>query len=579
MTSKSAESAPLRQRAEEKFSADGAPLEALAPEEIQQLLHELKVHQIELEMQNDELRRTQQELEAARARYFDLYDLAPVGYLTLSEKGVVQEANLTVADMFGVRRISLLKQAFSRFIISEDQDIYYLHRKQLFETHSTGSGQVGEPQVCELRLVKGDGTLFWAHMTATLAHTADGSSECRLVLSDISDLKRVMEEKTAIEAQLAQARKIEAVGLLAGGIAHDFNNMLTVILGHVELALKRLDSSQPFYEDFRVIGKAADRSAKLTRQMLAFARKQMIAPEVLNLNETVTGMLAMLERMIGENIRLDFQPGAELWPVRVDPSQIDQIMANLCINARSAIAYDGQISVSTENIRLDESWSAAHPGGVPGEYVRITLRDTGCGMEQETLEHIFEPFFTTRGVGEGTGMGLATVYGIVKQNSGFIEVESRPGEGATFTIYLPRCNGAVRKEQSEASANAALKGGETILLVEDEPVILEMVGQMLEMLGYGVFMAGSPNEALRLAKEHDKRIDLLFTDVMMPVMSGKDLSLKLCSFNPELKCLYMSGYTADIIAEKGELKKSDHFIQKPFNLQALTGTLREILDG
>ncbi|NVN92357.1 MAG: response regulator [Desulfuromonadales bacterium] len=389
---------------------------------------------------------------------------------------------------------------------------------------------------------------------------------------------RAEEEKTRLQGQLQQSQKMEMVGQLAGGIAHDFNNMLSVILGYAELALMKPDLSPSLLADLKEMVKAAERSADLTRQLLAFARKQTVAPEVLDLNETVAGMLKMMQRLIGEDIDLNWRPKANLWPVKVDPSQIDQILANLCVNARDAISGVGKMTIETGNSVFDEEYCSAHEGFVAGEYVQLAVSDNGCGMERETLARIFEPFFTTKELGKGTGLGLATVYGAVKQNNGFINAYSEPNQGTTFTIYLPRYVHEAQQTLPESPALPVARGNETILLVEDEPSILEMTAKMLAIQGYTVLAASTPEKAMCLADEHAGRIHLLMTDVVLPEMNGRELSERLQTRNPDLACLFMSGYTADIIAHRGVLDKGVHFIQKPFSITELSIKLREVLD-
>jgi PAS domain S-box-containing protein len=567
--------ADLRQKAEAlaRELAARTPQDSavLSPEEIRKTLHELRVHQIELELQNEELRTAQAEIEAGRARYFDLYDMAPVGYCTLSELGQILEANFTAAALLGTARGTLNKQPISRLILKDDQDIYYLHRKKLFET--------GEPQECELRLVKPDGALFWAQLTGTITQAEDGAPVWRVVISDINERKLTAEKNEKLQLQLIQAQKMETVGRLAGGVAHDFNNMLGVILGNVELALDRIGPDDPQHAKLEEIRKAAQRSVDLTRQLLAFARKQIIAPKVLDLNDTVEGMLNMLRRLIGEDLALDWKPGKGLWPIKMDPAQIDQILGNLCVNARDAIAGVGKIAVETRNTTLDEKYCAQQVGFTPGEYVTLTVSDDGCGMDSKTLLLLFEPFFTTKETGKGTGLGLATVYGIVKQNNGFINIYSEPGKGSTFNIYLPRY--AAKKEPlpEQAPVHEVSCGHETILLVEDEPAILEMTTIMLEDQGYIVVAARSPGEAICLAREQRDRIDLLITDVIMPEMNGRELAKNISAICPNVKRMFMSGYTANIIAHHGVLDQGEHFIQKPFSLKDLGAKLREVLQG
>ena len=392
------------------------------------------------------------------------------------------------------------------------------------------------------------------------------------IVRDITEQKRTSE-------QLHQAQKMESIGSLAGGVAHDFNNKLSVILGHAYLALTELPENHPIRENLEEIRKAADQSADLTRQLLAFARKQTIAPKVLDLNETVTGMLKMLNRLIGEDIHLTWQPAPDLWLLKFDPSQVDQILANLCVNARDSIFKDGKITIETGNSIIDEGYCAKHSDILPGEYVRLVVSDNGCGMDKETLNRIFEPFFTTKEAGKGTGLGLATVFGIVKQNNGFINVYSEPGIGTTFTIYLPRYAGKTGMALREGMAKIAPLGQETILLVEDELAILNMASKILTKQGYSVLQANTPAEAIRLVKEQGGMIDLLITDVIMPGMNGKDLAHNLQSMNPRLKYLYMSGYTADAIAQQGVLDEGVYFIQKPFSLPDLATKVREVLDS
>ena len=369
------------------------------------------------------------------------------------------------------------------------------------------------------------------------------------------------------------------MGRLAGGVAHDVNNVLSVILGHAELAMTQVDGTDRLHRHLREIRKAARHSAALTGQLLAFARKQTVAPKVLELNDTVAGMLKMLRRLIGEDIELLWRPGDDLWPVRIDPAQIDQILANLSVNARDAIAGVGKATIETANVTIDEAFCADHAGLVPGEYVLLAVSDDGCGIDKATQEHLFEPFFTTKEVGKGTGLGLATVYGIVKQNNGFINVYSEPKRGATFKIYLPRYLGKAAQIQKAGLEEPVGRGRETVLLVEDDPAILDIGRMMLEDFGYRVLTANTPGEAIRIAEEHAGMIDLLMTDVVMPEMNGRDLAKQVLSLYPDIKRLFMSGYTADVIAHQGVLDEGVNFIQKPFSMQALAAKVREVLDG
>jgi two-component system cell cycle sensor histidine kinase/response regulator CckA len=403
----------------------------------------------------------------------------------------------------------------------------------------------------------------------------DAAGNITSVIETINDVT----EKRKLQEQLAQSQKMESVARLAGGVAHDFNNMLGVIIGHTEMAMGQLNPLQPLFASLKEIRTAAERSAALTRQLLAFARKQTAAPRVLDLNETVAGMLKMLRPLIGEDIDLAWRPGSGVWAVKMDPSQIDQILANLCVNARDAIAGVGRITIETGMATFDPCDCIHHPEIVPGAYVSLTVSDDGCGMDHETLSKIFEPFFTTKEVGKGTGLGLAMVYGIVKQNNGFINVYSEPGRGTTLKLYLPRHAAGTEEVQKQVQAAPAQGGHETILLVEDEQSILDMARLMLEKFGYRVLAASSPGEAIRLAKAHDEEIRLLIVDVIMPEMNGRDLSKHLVALYPQMACLYISGYSGDVIAHHGLLEEGVHFIQKPFSMQDLGTKVRQILDA
>ncbi len=415
------------------------------------------------------------------------------------------------------------------------------------------------------------------HFEVTAFRPAPRHFAC--IFSDITERKRAEEERERLQAQLMQSQKMESVGRLAGGVAHDFNNMLQVILNHVAMALEDVDPAQPLRESLEEIQKAAQRSAALTRQLLAFARQQTVAPKVLDLNETIEGTLKLIRRLIGEDIDLAWMPGSGLWPVKVDPVQLDQVLANLCVNARDAIAGVGRISIETKNCSMDESRCLDQPDCVPGDYVQITVSDNGCGMDSETLLHLFEPFFTTKDVGKGTGLGLATVYGIVKQNDGMLRVNSAPGQGASVEVFLPRHRGASEQAPAGGSTKAHKKGHETILLVEDELLILRSIKTILEKLGYQVLAASTPGEAIRTAEEHAGEVGLLMTDVVMPEMNGRDLARRLLARHPRLKRLFMSGYTADIIAHHGVLDEGVSFIQKPFTMQSLAAKVRDVLDN
>ncbi len=437
-----------------------------------------------------------------------------------------------------------------------------------------------EPGAYEQKFFFPDGSI--GHYYSTFEGVYDDQGKLAAIkgtVQDITGKKRAEEEKQKMEKQLAQAQKMESVGRLAGGVAHDFNNMLSIILGNAEIIMEDIDPLSPLVKNLEEILKAADRSAGLTRQLLAFARRQTINPQILDLNHVIHDMLNMLKRLIGEDIDLTWQPARNLRSVKIDPSQIDQILANLCVNARDAIKGVGKVTIQTDHIVFDDAYCRQHPGSNPGDHVMMAITDNGSGMEKKTLDNLFEPFFTTKDLGQGTGLGLATVYGIVKQNKGFIDVSSQPGKGTTFRIYFPAYSKMIISKQKPL-AKASRTGNETILLVEDEKPLLKMAQAILERLGYTVFAAYSPHQAISIVKDPGiTAIDLLITDVILPEMNGRDLSKKLLSLRPGLKCLFMSGYTDNVIAHHGVLDAGVQFINKPFSKQDLAAKVRDVLDG
>jgi PAS domain S-box-containing protein len=422
-----------------------------------------------------------------------------------------------------------------------------------------------------------DGSFKFGLMSASIINL-NNIPHILSITRDITEHLRVHEEKAELESQFHQAQKMESVGRLAGGVAHDFNNMLGVILGHAEVALDHVQPSQPLHENLLEIQKAAQRSADLTRQLLSFARKQAISPLILDLNDTIFGMLRMLRRIIGEGIGLIWKPGVNLWPVTMDPTQIDQILVNLAVNARDAIGTVGNLTIETQNIVFDERYCSAHAGFLPGEYIMVNVSDNGCGMDKEVLENLFEPFFTTKEVGKGTGLGLSTIYGIVKQNDGFIKVYSEPGAGTNFKIYFPRKKAVENSKPGAIIEPRSFHGTETVLLVEDEKAILRLGKMILERYGYTVLGAACPDEALTMAKQYQGPIQLIVTDVVMPGVNGKELEDKIAAIHPEIRTLFMSGYTVDVIARHGVIEENFQFLQKPFSVRTLAGKVREVLD-
>jgi len=795
----------MRLRAEGRLKSRTAYFAEPSPEEAQALIHELQVHQIELEMQNEHLRQTQAELEAALAKYSDFYDFAPVAYLTLDERGLILEANLTAATMLGVERSGLLQRLVTNYIVREDRTIYFRHRQGLFETQG--------PQHYELRMVRKNGAPFWAQIATVGALDSNKAQLCKATISDITERRQneenlrqtrdyldklishanapmivwdpeskitrfnrafenltgyatqevigrklemlfpeasrkeslskiartsggeywesveipillkdsntrivlwnsanmhaedgttlvatiaqgqditerkraeeafqvlvnkapmgifieqdgkfqlvnpgfeiatgytaqellghdslklvspdyrkmvrenalhmlkgeldlpyefpitnksgetrwVMEKLTAteyqgkratlgyfldvtehksLEDQFLQAQKMEAVGRLAGGVAHDFNNLLSVIFGYSDLMNQALHQHDPLARYLAEIIKASDRATALTRQLLAFSRKTIMAPQILNLNDQLVGTEKMLARLIGADIEIRMILEPALGAVHADPGHVEQIVMNLVVNARDAMPKGGELTLETVNVYLDEDYARKRTYVTPGHYVMLAVTDNGQGMDAATLGRIFEPFFTTKDLGRGTGLGLSTVYGLVKQNGGYIEVYSEVGHGTTFKVYLPQVQEAVPAVSEAKPLAIDFHGSETILVVEDEDMLRESICRSLKIYGYTVLAARHGGEAVLLCERHPGPIHFLLTDVVMPQMNGRDLADRLTSLQPDIKVLYMSGYTENAIVRHGVLEANIFFIQKPFRTNKLMEKIRYIL--
>jgi two-component system sensor histidine kinase EvgS len=539
----------------------------------------------ELQWQRDHLeslvieRTKELELELAERirnekRFKTIFEQAAMGVSEIDTKtGCFIHVNQRYADIVGMTPAEMLETDFQSITHPDDID------GDLNQLALLINGEIKEFSI-EKRYIRKDGSHVWVNLTVSpLWQPGEEPTHHIAISEDITQRKQAEEEHQKLQEQLNQAHKMEYVGRLAGGVAHDFNNMLGVILGHTELALDQVEPSSPIVSDLKEIRTAAERSADLTRQLLAFARKQTVSPKTLDLNETVGGMLKMLRRLIGETIQLIWVPGKDLWKIRMDPGQIDQILANLCVNARDAVDNVGQITIETTAVLIDEKKCDGVPGLSPGEYVVLSVSDNGSGITEDVMEHLFEPFFTTKEIGKGTGLGLATVYGIVKQNSGYINVSSEPEKGTTFRLFLPRLSEKMVRHDPHPSTTSIVTGHETILLVEDEPTILNMTVLMLQRIGYTVLSSSRPNEAVRLAREYNGNIHLLITDVIMPEINGEKLAKNMMAQYPDLKCLFMSGYTADVIAHHGVLDEGVNFIQKPFTMADLASKVRRTLDG
>ena len=526
-----------------------------------------------VELALKEARKRRNELDALReseAKYRSIIrDMQDVFYRT-DKEGKIILASPSGAAMLGIDNVEeIYGQNVKDYYAGANERDQFL--KALMEK--------GRVRDYEVTLKKKDGTLIY--ITTNSHFYFDHKSQVagiEGVFHDISERKHAEKEKEILQSQLHHARKMESIGRLAGGVAHDFNNMLSVIIGNADLCLTHENISGSCLESIQEIIKASHRSANLTRQLLALARKQTSVPTVLNLNDAVSGMLKMLKRLISENIELAWIPHQELWNIHVDPSHIDQILANLTVNASDAISETGKITLKTVNTRIDGKNLISMENYAPGKYVMLSMQDTGKGMEKEILDHIFEPFFTTKQPGKGTGLGLATVYGIVRQNNGFINVRSSPGKGTTFEIYLP-CHDMIPAQISDKTIRGEMKGGtETLLVVEDEDSMLTLLKKILQNRGYRVIPAQNPSQAMKHAEEFDGEIHLLLTDVILPQMNGKGLSDRINIIRPGIRRLFMSGYPADVITRQGIIYEDLNFIQKPFDEHTLISKIRETLD-
>jgi len=674
----------MRREAERRVAQKPEVLETMSLEEIQHVLHDLQVHQIELEMQNENLRVAHAQLDDIRALYFDLYNLAPVGYITLNEAELILESNLTAVTLLGTTRSVLMKMPISQFIFNEDQDIYYLYRKKLFETETT--------QMCELRMLKGDGEVFWAQLTATTVRDAAGTLITRVTLNDITARKQAEAEKdrllTAInqmaetiiitdvegmiqyanpafekitgysceevlgqtprvlksgeqdaafykklwgvllngeiwsgrltnkkkdgtlyteeatispvkdingkmvnyvavkrditeeinlEEQLRQSQKMESLGQLVGGVAHDFNNLLQVINGQAEMARIKLSANSSPADSINEICKASEDAKNLVQQLLIFSRQQVIDPTNLDLNKEIESTQRMLSLIIGEHIQFTFLAEKGLGQIFADKGQIHQVLMNLCMNARDAMPDGGRLTLKTQGVSIESDDLKSQTWARPGRYILLSVTDTGCGMDKAIRGKIFDPFFTTKEVGKGTGLGLSTVYGIVKQNKGHIAVYSEPGEGTTFNIYLPMSDpfSASTTDILVDAPQPAGDGTETILVAEDDAMILDLATEILNNAGYTILTAIDGLEAVRVFEKHADEIDLVMMDGMMPRMNGKEAMKKILKKCPAQRYLFVTGYDPDIEQKEGK----SHLLSKPYRFEELLRKTREVLDA
>jgi len=516
---------------------------------------------------SDETERKQAEeaLRESEKRMKAILSASPVGVaLFINRK--LNWANMMFYKLTGYEQGSLVGQEL-RVIFTSDEEYERVGRELYTGVDKSGIGEV------ETKWIRQDGKIIDCSLRACSLDPKDPFREQIVTVADISEAKQ-------LAAQFLHAQKMEAVGILAGGVAHDFNNILTTIIGNADLALMEVGKDGSLREEIEEIRAAGERAASLTRQLLTFSRKQIIQPEFLDLNELLTDIEKMLDRLIGEDIELLMIPGPALWQVKVDPGQMEQVIMNLVINARDAMPRGGKLTIETANADLDENYFRKRglQEEKPGAYVMLAVSDSGIGIDKETQSHIFEPFFTTKEVGKGTGLGLSTVYGIVKQNNGFIWVYSEPGQGSAFKVYLPKAKGDAASEKKEQHPVTAPGGSETVLIVEDDDSLRKFSQRALQQHGYSVLEAENGEDALKVSEAYAGSIDLLITDVVMPGMGGKETAERLQPLYPRMKVLYTSGYTDNTIVHHGVLATGLNFLQKPFSPEALTRKVREILD-
>jgi PAS domain S-box-containing protein len=514
----------------------------------------------------DELRTQAARMEEtlqATARYRALMEQANDAILIMDLSGLILEANREAERLFGRSRGQITGRYYDDFVVPDEREESARNRSQLRRD--------GTVRVVGRHMERAGGTVVSVDVSGSLVRMGE-ESRVLAILRDVTERQR-------LEALLLQSQKMESVGRLAGGVAHDFNNLLGVITGYGDLLLRELGENHPSHRRVVEIRKAADRAAALTRQLLAFSRKQVLHLRVLDLNAAVAGIETMLRRLIGEHIELITVLHPGLGRVKADPGQVEQVIANLTVNARDAMPGGGKLIIETGNVELDEMYAAARPDARPGPHVMLAVSDTGHGMDAETLSHMFEPFFTTKGLGQGTGLGLATVYGIVRQVGGQVMVYSEPGRGTSFKIYLPRLEGQADEVPAAMPMGPAPTGTETVLLVEDESALRTLIHEILRTAGYRILQGATPDEALATAAAHQGVIHLVLTDVILPSMSGREMADALRSARPRTRALFMSGYTDDAISHHGILEPGTHFMEKPFTADALLRKIREVLDA
>ena len=541
--------------------ASGAPLHVVA--QVQDIT--------ERRLAQEALTASEQRYRESEARYRGLIELAPDGILVHCD-GQIVFANDAAAQLFGADHPDALIGLPVLELVHPDYRDVVAERIGRLRTPSATVPRIEE------KLLRRDGTAFYAE-TVAVGVTYGGLPAVQVVARDITERRRAESAMRDLESQLRHSQKMEAVGQLAGGIAHDFNNLLTVISTYSDFLLEELDEASSLRGDVLEIQRAGGRAISLTRQLLAFSRKQILQPRVLDLNAVVEGVEPMIRRLIGDDIRVVMRSGPRLGRVNADQGQIEQVLMNLAVNARDAMTSGGTLSIETTNVRLDDSYAIHHPAVIPGEYVMLTVSDTGSGMDEAIRSRVFEPFFTTKDIGRGTGLGLSTVFGIVKQSGGYIWCYSEPGNGTVFKVYLPRTDCAESMVATPSPVGMVPAGSEVLLLVEDETAVRALARRILERYGYTILEARDGADALRIAARYPDHIDALVTDIVMPELAGHQVFQALVESRPDLRVLYMSGYTEHDILRRGLVQEDTAFLQKPFTAAALARAVRSVLDG
>jgi len=519
-----------------------------------------------------ERKRVEEALRESEERYRNILDTIEDGYFEVNIAGNFTFFNNSLQKMLGYSKEEMMGMNNREYMDKEMAKKVYRGFNQIYTT--------GEPlKTFDYEIIRKDGIKRIIEGSISLIRNGKGEPiGFRGITRDITERKQAEQEKAALEEQFRQSQKMEAIGSLAGGVAHDFNNLLTIIKGNSQLSLTEMKADDPLRENIEEIDKASDRAATLTRQLLAFGRRQILEMRVLDLNTTLRDLEKMLRRIIGEDVELVTFMAEDLGNIKVDPGQMEQVIMNLAVNARDAMPKGGKLTIETTNVELDEEYARKYISVKPGSYVMLSISDTGMGMAPEVKGRIFEPFFTTKEKGKGTGLGLSTVYGIIKQSGGNIWVYSEPSQGTTFKIYFPRVDEPLNEVGKKGVEEELPRGNETILLVEDEEEVRKLAAQVLMKQGYKVLEAPHGNDALLVCKQHEGPIQLVVTDVVMPGMNGCELAENLLSLYPEMKALYMSGYTDNTIAHHGILEPGLHYIQKPFSVEGLAIKVREVLD-